>query len=112
LERCLNLKINCWQYKKCGRQIGGENAKNLGVCPAAIEKRVDGINGGEYGGRCCWAVEGGILCDGQSEDLFALKLIGCIQCNFFTLVKKEEGDALRKASEIISLLDQMECSSY
>ncbi len=33
-------KLNCWDFKKCGRQSGGEKAHELGVCPASTEKRL------------------------------------------------------------------------
>ena len=38
------VKVNCWQFKECGRQPSGEKADELGVCPAAIEGAADGIN--------------------------------------------------------------------
>jgi hypothetical protein len=51
-------KLNCWEFEKCGRQPGGIKVKELGVCPAATEKRAHGINGGINGGRACWAIAG------------------------------------------------------
>jgi len=27
-------KLNCWEFKKCGRQPGGPKVAELGVCPA------------------------------------------------------------------------------
>lgn len=29
------LKLNCWEFKKSGRQPGGGHISDLGVCPAA-----------------------------------------------------------------------------
>ncbi|MGD0283853.1 MAG: two-CW domain-containing protein, partial [Dissulfurispiraceae bacterium] len=26
--------MNCWEFKKCGREMGGVNIEQLGVCPA------------------------------------------------------------------------------
>lgn len=43
-------KVNCWQFKKCGRQPTGDKADELGVCPAANESLADGINSGIEGG--------------------------------------------------------------
>ncbi len=44
-------KLNCWEYKKCGRQPGGSKVAELGVCPAASEIRTNGINDGKNGGE-------------------------------------------------------------
>jgi len=30
-------KKNCWEFMKCGREPGGVNAIELGVCRAATE---------------------------------------------------------------------------
>ncbi len=49
-------KINCWEFKKCGRQPGGTNVAKEGICPASVERRTNGIHGGRNGGRCCWAI--------------------------------------------------------
>ena len=83
-------KINCWEFKKCGREPGGAKADALGVCPAATETRVDGINGGKNGGRICWAVSG-TLCGDEVQGTFAKKVADCMQCDFYKLVCKEEG---------------------
>ena len=55
---------NCWEEMKCGRESGGKNADELGVCPAAIDKEFEGVNKGEKAGRFCWAV-GGTFCKGE-----------------------------------------------
>ncbi len=46
-------KINCWKYKKCGQEPGGNKVYELGVCPAATNSTANGINGGKNGGRIC-----------------------------------------------------------
>jgi len=46
--------LNCWEVKKCGREFGGIKSQELGVCPASIQSKVDGINHGKNGGRACW----------------------------------------------------------
>lgn len=28
-------KLNCWEFKKCGRETGGLKIKEMGVCPDA-----------------------------------------------------------------------------
>ncbi len=83
-------KVNCWEFKKCGREPGGAKVAELGVCMAAVEVRTDGINGGKNGGRICWAVTG-TLCGGKVQGTFARKFANCLlDCNFFKLLMKEE----------------------
>ncbi len=96
------VKKNCWEFKKCGREPGGAYVKEMGVCPSAIEIRLDGINYGRNAGRTCWALTG-TLCDGRVQGTFAGKLGNCLLCDFYQLVKREEGvkcistkDILRK----------------
>jgi hypothetical protein len=84
------VKVNCWQFKKCGRQPSGEKVDELGVCPAALEGAADGINSGVDGGRSCWALAG-TLCGGKVQGTFATKLANCMQCDFYKLVLQEEG---------------------
>jgi len=83
-------KLNCWEFKKCGREPGGVNVSQIGVCPAAIEASADGQNGGKNGGRICWAVTG-TLCEGEVQGTSAQKRISCLICDFYELVREEEG---------------------
>ena len=95
------MRQNCWEFKKCGREPGGAKAKELGVCPAAVETRVDGINSGRNGGRACWAISGP-LCGGKVQVTFAAKLGHCMQCEFYKVVVREEGPSLQQAKQIIA----------
>lgn len=85
-------KTNCWDHKKCGRQPGGPKEKELGVCAAATNFTNDGKNGGRGAGRYCWKVAG-TLCGGKVQGSFAEKMMNCSLCDFFKLVKSEEGPA-------------------
>jgi len=85
-------KQNCWEYMKCGRQPGGDNAGELGVCPAADDRSYDGINCGRNAGRFCWAVAG-TFCGGKVQGTFADKRESCLSCGFFNKVRAEEGTA-------------------
>ncbi len=67
---------------------------------AAIESKVDGINGGINGGRACWAVSG-TFCDNQVQGSFATKLISCLQCDFYKRVLAEEGADYKGAADIV-----------
>jgi len=84
-------KLNCWEVKKCGRELGGTR-KHLGVCPAAVEIKLNGTHGGMCAGRACWVVAG-TLCGEKEQGTFAVKYHDCEKCDFFQMVKKEEGTA-------------------
>ena len=96
-------KPNCWEVKKCGREPGGAKAAELGVCSAAIEKRVNGANGGTNAGRVCWAVTG-TLCGGKVQGAFAEKLGNCMDCPFYQAVRREEGTACARTPDILAKL--------
>jgi hypothetical protein len=83
-------KTHCWEFKHCERQPGGSKVRELGVCPAATETAYDGINDGKNAGRYCWKVAG-TLCVGKIQGTFAAKMANCTNCDFFKLVKQEEG---------------------
>jgi CRP-like cAMP-binding protein len=85
-------KINCWEFKKCGREPGGRKSSELGICPAAVDKSFDGINRGDNAGRFCWAVAG-TFCGGSAQGTFAEKRKSCLSCDFFNKVRCEEGSA-------------------
>ena len=83
-------KLNCWEFKKCGRQPGGHNENQLGVCSAATEEKADGVHGGANGGRACWVISG-TLCGGKPQGSFASKMGACEKCDFYKQVHAEEG---------------------
>ncbi|MGC1119656.1 MAG: hypothetical protein WBA22_01065 [Candidatus Methanofastidiosia archaeon] len=85
-------KKTCWEFFECGREPGGANVDELGVCPAAVETDRDTTNKGKNGGRICWAVAG-TLCKGEIQGSFAKKLVACVECRFYKKVRKEEGKA-------------------
>ncbi len=82
-------KVNCWEFKKCGRQPGGHKEKELGTCPVTVHGDFDGAHEGKNGGRACWAIAGS-LCGGKIQGTYAQKLTNCWRCEFMNLVKKEE----------------------
>ncbi|MBI5594085.1 MAG: hypothetical protein HY881_26855 [Deltaproteobacteria bacterium] len=63
--------MNCWEFKKCGRDANGLKAKELGVCPAYPN----------HGTRC--ARIAGTLCGGKVQGSFAMKVANCMQCDFY-----------------------------
>jgi hypothetical protein len=82
-------KLNCWEFKKCGRQPGGEKVAELGVCPATIAGELDQAHDGKNAGRACWVVAGS-LCGGKIQGTYAKKLLNCWRCEFMNIVKQEE----------------------
>lgn len=96
-------KMNCWEFMKCERQPGGEKVSELGVCPASIESRTDGMNSGSKGGRVCWAITG-TFCQGEVQSSFASKMGDCVYCEFYILVVHEEGLNYQGAKEILDRL--------
>ena len=83
-------KQNCWEFKTCGREPGGENVADCGICPASTEEIIDGIHGGKNAGRACWAVAG-TMCEGKTQGTFAKKIGICSLCDFYQMVRTEEG---------------------
>jgi signal transduction histidine kinase len=79
---------NCWEFRKCGREPGGRNVNEFGICPAATETRVDGVNNGKNGGRTCWAIAG-TLCGGKVQGTFAAKIATCQVCEFHARIQQE-----------------------
>ena len=88
----ISEKLNCWEYKKCGREPGGMQAAELGICQASTDASFNGINSGKCGGRFCWAVAG-TFCHGKVQGTFAEDRDSCLSCDFFNRVQAEEGTA-------------------
>ncbi len=98
------MRVNCWEYKQCGRQEGGMHVNDLGVCPAATEHRLDGVHGGMNAGRACWVIAG-TLCQGLVQGTFANKYAGCNVCDFYHAVKQREYPAFQLS---ITLLERLQ----
>ena len=60
--------MNCWEFKKCGREKGGTHAEELGVCPAYPD----------HGRQCAR-----IYCVGNVHASQAAKLLSCMECDFY-----------------------------
>jgi hypothetical protein len=80
---------------------GGGNEAQLGVCPAATETALQGVNGGKNGGRACWALAG-TLCGGKVQGSFAKKMTNCLKCDFYQQVAAEEGPNHESAKDILA----------
>jgi hypothetical protein len=91
-KKRIKPRQDCWDFKKCGREPGGENVAESGVCPVAEDTSLDGINFGKNAGRICWAIAG-TFCEEEPLGEFAAQLLSCMDCDFFQKVQREEGTA-------------------
>ncbi|MCW5205715.1 hypothetical protein VU08_02120 [Desulfobulbus sp. F5] len=82
-------KLNCWEFKECGREPGGRNAALFGICPAAVVQQADGIHDGKNGGRCCWFVTVSFS-KGKPQGGCSENSGCCWSCKFYNLVRNEE----------------------
>lgn len=97
------MRKNCWEVKRCGRELGGTHVHDLGVCPAATMSKLDGAHGGKNAGRSCWVVAG-TLCGGEVQATFARKFESCQACDFYKRVQQEEAGGFQMS---IVLLGKM-----
>ena len=65
------IPLNCWEFKKCGREAGGARVGELGVCPAYPDR-----------GREC-ATMAGTFCGDKVQGSFAQKMKSCVKCQFY-----------------------------
>lgn len=85
----MSQKLNCWQYKNCGRERGGLLADVLGVCPVSVCAKLDGLNEGRAGGRACWKVpQASMRCERTASGLGK----PCHQCAFYLRVQYEQAE--------------------
>jgi hypothetical protein len=63
--------MDCWEFKKCGREAGGAKIGENGACPAYPDN-----------GTGCARVAG-TLCGGKVQGTFAQKLGNCMTCDFY-----------------------------
>lgn len=75
---------NCWEYHDCGREAGGANAADLGVCPAFTLQA----------GDACWLI-GGTFCKGTVQGTFAQKEASCMSCEFYRKFDLQHRSAMR-----------------
>lgn len=92
--------LNCWEYMQCGREPDGRYARELGICPTAVDHAGAGIHGGKNAGRVCWA-SGGTLCGGQVQGTFAGKIEDCHLCDFYKLVQTEKAGLFESIDSIL-----------
>ena len=97
-------KLNCWEFKNCGRQLGGGFVFGLGICPATLEKRLDGVHGGINAGRTCWVIAG-TMCESEVQGTFANKYRDCEICDFYRKIRREEFHRFQRPAELLGKLN-------
>jgi hypothetical protein len=83
----VSRKLNCWEYKNCGREKGGLMVGILGECPVVSAMHLDGCNSGRAGGRVCWTIKG---CNNRLARAGIGTVNGCHKCEFYRRVLHEE----------------------
>jgi len=99
-----NNKKNCWEHRKCGRELGGDKAFAMGACPVSTYTWFDGYHGGKNGGRTCWII-GGTMCGGEVHGSFEEKFKVCGKCSFYHAVKEEEGNEMIPSVHLLQKLE-------
>lgn len=84
-------KQNCWEFLKCGRESGGKEVAEMGLCPVSDQILADGLNGGINAGRICWNISG-TFCGKKIQGSYARTQVSCKSCSFFKKVREEEGE--------------------
>ena len=89
------MKKNCWEVKACERC-----AKVLidDACPVCKEIKLHGVHGGVNGGRICWTIPH-TKCGGVTQGSFGSKLVHCMLCDFYNMVKDEEKESFQFFTE-------------
>jgi hypothetical protein len=82
-------KLNCWEFKKCGREKGGVLVDILGECPVSTAMKYDGLNDGIGAGRACWMVPDAAC---RTDATLQPRLNPCHTCEFYRRVVFEEED--------------------
>lgn len=105
------MKKNCWEFNACGKELGGVNEMECGICPASIETKLDGIHGGRNAGRACWAISG-TFCKGCVEQAFNEKFHSCRTCSFYQTVVHEEGVNFLFSVQLHEIMNKNIVSGY
>ncbi len=77
--------MNCWEFKKCGRDECGDKAREFGICPAYTQAA----------GEACWLISG-TMCHGKVQGTYAQKVTSCVVCDFFQQFDLEHRFAMWK----------------
>jgi CheY-like chemotaxis protein len=88
-QRPRMAKLNCWEFRKCGKTPFDGTTDRANICPVSIEVQLDGIHGGKNAGRACWTIAGSMCDNGLQGSVFE-KYNTCEKCSFYLALKEEE----------------------
>jgi len=91
--------LNCWEIKKCDRQLVGKKANKLVECIASKEEM----------GHSCWAVAG-TLCCGKTQGAFAQKIEFCTSCEVYEIYNRSKGKQGKSVQTIYPEEDARYCN--
>jgi hypothetical protein len=97
-------RMNCWEFFECGREPDGKKVREHGICPASVKAELDGMNDGENGGRCCWAIAG-TFCGGEAQGTYAQKLGNCLKCDFHAFVRGQQHNNYASTKKILTVIN-------
>ncbi|MBD3402113.1 hypothetical protein GF420_04405 [candidate division GN15 bacterium] len=90
----MSRKLNCWEFRDCGRERNGVLADVKGVCPVALALEYDGMNDGQAGGRVCWMIR---RCPVTASAFPpGERTSDCHLCTFYRRVAHEEAGRTRE----------------
>jgi hypothetical protein len=87
-------RLNCWEFRNCGREHGGLMVDVLGECPVANAMKFDGHNGGVAAGRACWIIPNS-GCRSSMNNINSSR--NCHECEFYRRVISEEKEDIQGA---------------
>jgi hypothetical protein len=61
------------------------------------------MNHGKNGGRACWVISG-TFCGSKVQGTFAAKMSNCMKCDFYGIVKAEEGASYVGSTGLLKML--------
>ena len=86
----IGYAINCWEFMQCGREPGGANTYERGVCQVTTCEKLDGVHNGKNGGRCCWIFFSIFSCGAGNPKNLKEHIATCRQCAFYILLHESE----------------------
>jgi len=88
----MTQKLNCWEFKNCGREKDGLMVPILGECAVCSYMKFDGLNEGQGAGRACWMVPHATA---KSDGTGSACSRRCHSCEFYKRVVFEQEDTTR-----------------
>lgn len=98
----MEIKINCWEFKKCKKEDQPDENSN-DYCCIPFDQSMDKLFEGKNGGRVCWGLIG-TCCGSKRQKSITEKLDLCSKCDFYKFLKIDDPEFRNKKKEIMSQL--------